>query len=276
MALLRARTKDDYLWRCDSIEIYLRPDVTTRTRYHLVTNVAGARFDAWVAGKALREDEKADPFWGSDAKWRAAGRRGTGEWTVEVRLPYSDFGIRPGRTFTANLVRLTAAGGQEFSAWAHVGVDQKDFRFWGHFVFAGAGLDEVETAKGLVPNYAQRVVSWPTAHGVTALDHGKKKETTYGRADMSELKGLDDLIGPLRTALGKLPGKFPSRVLSKKFQATQRRRDALAARIRTERFSAVGLHQIRGRIEAAAQSVVALEWEVRCQQLAAAVAMQAD
>ena len=275
MKLLRVRTKDDYLWRCDSLEIYLRPDLASRTRYHLVTNVAGRKFDAWVAGKGPRDKERADPSWKGE-KWRAAGRRGKTEWTVEVMLPYSEFGIRPGRPFTVNLVRLTSAGGREYSAWAHAGVDQKDFRFWGHVIFAAPGQDEIKTVQGLVPDYKSRVVSWPTEHGLAILDHGRKKETRYSSAGIAELKDLDAMAGRVRLALGRLPKRFPPVLLSKELKALLRRRDALAHRIRTERFSAVGRQQLRRLIEAATAGAIKLEWEVRCQQLASAAVMQAD
>ena len=275
MKRLRVRKKDDYLWRCDSLEIYLRPNLAKRSRYHLVTNVAGAKYDAYVAGKGPRELERADPFWKGD-KWRAAGRRGKAEWTVEVMLPYSEFAIRPGRTFTMNLVRLTSAGGREYSAWAYAGVDQKDFRYWAHIVFAGAGPDEIKTISGLVPNYRDRVISWPTEFGLAILDHGTKKETRYGRADMVELKDLDAMIGRIQAAIENLPKGFRLRHLPRKLKALQRRRGALAERIRTERFSAIGVHQLRELIASAMQAGLDLEWRVRCQRLASVAGTRAE
>lgn len=259
------RGRDSAIYSGDCVEIYLQPDLNKVTRYQLVANVAGERWDAWIAGAPRRD--KSDIFWGGDAKWRAVGRVGENEWTLEVCLPYADFGIVPGRAFAANLVRLTWTRGKEFSAWANTTYEQKDFRYWSFFVFGGPGVDEMRMARSLVPDYEKRVISWPTAQGMVLLDHGQRKEVRNLRADMAELKDLDVVIQRVVDGEERLGRRVRLRDLPRRLKAVQRQRAALALRIQSESLTAVGLAQLRDQIAQVAKVGRDLEWNLRALDL---------
>jgi len=265
--------RDSSVFSGDCIEIYLRPDLSKLTRYQLVTNAAGERWDAWITGQA--RSDKPDLYWGAEAKWHAAGQVGKEEWTVEVRLPHADFGLphKPGDAFGINLVRLTWSTGKEFSAWACATYEQKDFRYWAHFVFGGPGVDEMKVVRRLVPDYGQRLVSWPSARGVVLLDHGKRKEMDYVRASTEDLRELDAVIARLQAGLQRLEAAKPRlRDLPRELKALQDQRARLANRVRTERFSAIGLRQFRDQVPKIAQKGADLEWDMRSLQLLTAAA----
>jgi len=253
--------RDARVWAGDSVEIYLQPEPERLTRYQLAANLAGSKWDAWITGKARYD--KPDVFWGRDAVWSAAGRKGENEWTLEVRLPYSDFGIRPGNIFRFNLVRLTWTAGKEFSAWANATFEQKDFRYWAYFVFDGPGVDKRATIREIVPDHADRIVSWPTQAGVARLDHGKLEETAYTRLGMDELDALDGMIRRVEEGMKEIERARKLTVLPASLEDLKRRREALARRIRKERFSALGLKHFRERVARTVEIGRDIEWEFR-------------
>jgi len=262
--------RDSPIYSGDCIEIYVRPELTELTRYQLVANVLGERWDAWISGQA-RQD-KPDVYWGADAQWRAAGQVGKVAWTMEVRLPYSDFGIscKPGNAVGINLVRLTWTEGREFSAWAHSTYEQKDFRYWPYFVFAQPGVAEMQTVERLVPDYEKRTVCWPTDTGTVRVEGGERREIGHARLTEDELRGLDAVIERLEQGLEHLSvARLELTHLPQRLAAIGQARARLAERVRSERFSAYGLEQFRESVKEAAGDAADLEWDVRCLQLLA-------
>jgi hypothetical protein len=234
-------------------------------RYQFAVNVAGERWDAWITGPPRQAEY--DAFWGRDAQWRGVGAKEAEAWTIEVRVPFSDVAIQPGRPFGFNLVRLTwtegKTEGKEFSAWAHATYEQKDFRYWATFVFDQPGLDKVQAAKGLVSDHDRRAVSWPTQDGVAVLDRGQYSEKRFAAAAPDELGALDAALARAETDLKALGAQCALKALPARLKELRGRRDALARRIEAERFTEVGLAQLREQIGLEMRSVEDLAWDVR-------------
>ena len=77
--------RDGAVYAGDSVEIYLRPNLREPVRYQLVTNAAGARWDAWIIGGPRKG--KADVSWGKNATWSARGHVDVDEWTTPRMNP---------------------------------------------------------------------------------------------------------------------------------------------------------------------------------------------
>lgn len=100
--------RDGRIWKDDSIELFAT-GIAARTPYfHFAANSKGARFDERIQSAT----------W--NAPWRAAGRVGKGEWTLELAIPLSAVGVKAqtGATFWGNIGRSRyAGGGEEYSTW---------------------------------------------------------------------------------------------------------------------------------------------------------------
>jgi len=259
--------RDGRIFKGDSVEIYLRPDLSDVTRYQLVTNAAGQQWDAWIIGAARRD--KPDALWGADSGWQAAGSVGEDEWTAEVRLPFADFGVEPraGTTLGLNLVRITYAGDREYSAWAHATYEQKDFRYWAALVLTDPSTDPLRTVSRLVPDWKERTVAWPKIDGLVRFARGRKQEVAYQTAAPSEVAELDALIARIRERLERIPAANRPSNLLRELAELEKRRTALARRLASERFSPNGLRLFRERIADAVATARTLEWERRCHAL---------
>ena len=266
--------RDSKVWTNDCVEFYLRPDLGKPERYQLLINPLGARFDAWVTG-APRHD-KMDRQWGSDTSWACRGRIAKTSWVIEARLPFKDFGLKaaPGRAFGMNLCRFTWTPNRafrEFSAWAHATFEQKDFRYWGFFVFDDPSVDKMAVVRRLAPDYAKRVVSWPSDKGLVILDHGKRGWRPYHRIETHELADLDAALAEARAWTGKARAAGASvKAIEKRLTALTESRERLAGRIAEERFSALGVRQFRQRVRDVVARCREAEWEARALALVVA------
>jgi len=254
-------------WKSDSFEIYLRSDLSQLTRYHIIGNVKQARYDAWITGQARHD--KPDATWGVNRRWRVWGHVGESAWTLEFRLPHSDFGTapEPGRAIGLNLTRITWTPTQnhkEFSAWAHATYEQKDFRYWGYLVFDGPKVDKPATAKRLVSDWRSRAISWPTREGLLVLANGKQRLKPYRAADEDELEELDGIVATIKQHVAAAAAAgFPPKDLAAKLATLELERTRLARRIGTERFSPLGLRQFRRRVAELALRGADFEWDVK-------------
>ncbi|MBT3289886.1 MAG: hypothetical protein HN380_21260 [Victivallales bacterium] len=125
---------DDPLWEDDSFEIYLAPD---RSRpeafYQWVINASDAVYDSSSAGRKE---------W--DSRIRARSAIDKGIWTLEVAVPFSDFGAtkpKPGDVWLGNLCRnwyRKKPLRSDYTEWCYVGggYSANPDRF-GRLVFAG-------------------------------------------------------------------------------------------------------------------------------------------
>lgn len=104
---------DGALWTNDAFEMFLRPDTTKSGYYEFQVAPNGTRFDAFYPRyglDVLAKGAKDGSFlWEAKAKPRGAGK--APGWTVEARLPWTDFlrtGGRPvaGETWKLNLCRV--------------------------------------------------------------------------------------------------------------------------------------------------------------------------
>jgi len=104
---------DGALWTNDAFEMFLRPDASKAGYYEFQVAPNGTRFDAFYPRYGmdmLAKGPKDGAFgWQAVAKPRGAGK--PPGWTVEARLPWTDFlrtGGRPvaGETWKLNLCRV--------------------------------------------------------------------------------------------------------------------------------------------------------------------------
>ncbi|MFC1582545.1 PQQ-binding-like beta-propeller repeat protein, partial [Planctomycetota bacterium] len=77
--------RDDAVWQDEAIELYIDPQNKRGNRYfHIILNAAGVIQDAFDGKKA----------W--DGSFKAAAVRQDGDWTAEIKLPFSELGVKPG------------------------------------------------------------------------------------------------------------------------------------------------------------------------------------
>ena len=89
----------------DAFRIELDPNGDNRTGYLFQVSAAGAQRDAY-----LFDDVRVDPSW--DAVWASAVHRDSAGWSVEMRIPFTQFDYRPpgdGARWGVNLVRRRLA-----------------------------------------------------------------------------------------------------------------------------------------------------------------------
>jgi len=77
-------------WRDDSVEVLIDPYRGRRHFLQFVVSASGAR------AALVRTPPGDHPLWPVPSGWRAAASRGEGQWTVEMAIPWSDLGLRPG------------------------------------------------------------------------------------------------------------------------------------------------------------------------------------
>jgi len=108
----KASERDGKLWEDDSFELLLWPDSEAKgTRYQIIVNSRGVTYDA----------EKHDAGW--NPALAARGQVDEKQWTVELRLPFSDVGVTPetGTSWRANICRnwwQAPPHKPVFTAWA--------------------------------------------------------------------------------------------------------------------------------------------------------------
>lgn len=263
--------RDSAIWHGDSFEVYLRPNLKKTDRYHLCGNTKGGRFDAYGRGGPF--DHKESHEWGEGTQWRVYGHIGKSSWTHEWRIPYADFGIVRGRSFSFNLCRITwtpASNQREFSAWQHCTYEQKDFRQWGFFVFDAPNVDYLKMIERLVPGFRDRFVSWPTEEGLAILDHGKRSLKPYYRLGPADLSDIDLAVAAARArmTLARKAG-FKLDEAAAILTEVSAERARLADRLKGERFSRNGVSQFRKATAAVTRRARDAEWKVKLLLLAA-------
>lgn len=136
-------TEPEMPWRDDSLEILLDPSRNRRGYLQFVVTAAGARkaFVHAVAGEM--------PAWPEPARWESAAAKGSGEWTVEVAIPWTELGVvpRPGLALRANFARNQQPI-PEKSSWTprHVAGSSQVVQF-GDVVLEGPAIAAVAEAQ---------------------------------------------------------------------------------------------------------------------------------
>lgn len=97
----------------DLVELFLDPLGTGMSRFQICTNIVGMRYD---------ESPTAGARW--QGAWKSTGSKGKDYWTVELRIPFTELGLKgapEGQFWAANFVRTgkvsyTWTGGWQGSA----------------------------------------------------------------------------------------------------------------------------------------------------------------
>jgi len=105
--------RDSYVWRDDSVEVFINPDGHGLSLYQFAANVDEQVFDS----RELRDDI-ADYEWNGD--WEVRTARHRDHWTAEFRIPFSSFGLSDSprqEEWMANFARCDRAGTLVNSSW---------------------------------------------------------------------------------------------------------------------------------------------------------------
>jgi hypothetical protein len=88
---IEATERDGNAFRDDCVGFFLCPDTSAAVAYQLYWNAAGVQFDQKLP-------RVAPGSYGSDRSWngacRSAGRRASGEWTLELAIPFETLGAK--------------------------------------------------------------------------------------------------------------------------------------------------------------------------------------
>lgn len=131
-----------------SIEVFLRPDRRRPDYYQLAAGPFGGRYDS--KGK--------DSSW--NGTWHSAAKRTPNGWTLEMAVPFSDFGVtppKPGESWGINICRNGAA----ISTWVPVGREFHrpdrfgllvfgEYRDWWKQGFADAWRNAFRASRGAI------------------------------------------------------------------------------------------------------------------------------
>lgn len=141
-----SREYDGRLWWDDSVELYIEPGHTHGAYYKFVSNSLGTRAD-WRGLDTPEGFKLLD--WGAGTSWTAAAHVGKDFWSLELRFPWSDFGVEPpqaGAVWSFEVVRFRYAHDpndkskgrkREYSSW-NVGAGHRAPHRFGNLVFGGA------------------------------------------------------------------------------------------------------------------------------------------
>jgi len=105
---------DTYVFSDDTVEILIDPGKSGVNYCQLVVNAYGSTFDSWRGGGG----SEYDPSW--DGDWQVATHIADGYWSLEMTVPFYNFGISPelGSDWGINLCRNTFAPRHEMSSTA--------------------------------------------------------------------------------------------------------------------------------------------------------------
>jgi hypothetical protein len=117
----------DNIWADDSIEIFLSPNPSERTKcYQFIVNARGARWDGSY-GFGAGASPVVNPAWNSH--FEAVTKWQPNRWLAEVKIPLRDVGLTvpvAGRTIALNLYRNRNCDGEApgHSCWSPTRVDR--------------------------------------------------------------------------------------------------------------------------------------------------------
>jgi len=118
----RFTQRDDPIWGDDCVEVFIAPDYTAPKRYvHLAVNPINTQTDQQSRGM-----RGFDQSWNGD--WTSAAAIGKDRWVVEMRVPWTDMGVRDIAAVDlmgVSVCRERKAGKPEYSAWAVGGAFHK-------------------------------------------------------------------------------------------------------------------------------------------------------
>jgi len=117
---------DGDVFRDDSIELFLQPDLAKPKYYQFITNALGSRYDG--TGR--------DRSW--DGSWRAAVAKTDTGWSLEGAISFSTFSaqkLKSGDRWGISIVRNEKAY-RETSCWNDLADDFHNPRAFGHLLFA--------------------------------------------------------------------------------------------------------------------------------------------
>ena len=108
--------RDASVWRDDCFEVFIDPQHTHTECYQFVTNAIGSQLDIALPGGK----EGRGKSW--NGSWIVKTAVGTDSWVVEMRIPFSDFGLKPeiGGSWGFNVCREAPSTG-ELSYWTDTG-----------------------------------------------------------------------------------------------------------------------------------------------------------
>ena len=129
--------------RDDVIEVFVSPGTDRGTYYHFFVNAANARRDQRVWGSPypdIRDD-------GWNGNWQSGTRVGAKDWTVEMAIPWSNFGLdQDTDRWRIMLCRGKRTDPLELSSWPYC-----DGQFHNRFRFAALTTPQVDFTALLTP-----------------------------------------------------------------------------------------------------------------------------
>lgn len=104
------RKRDAQVWLDDSVELYLQPDTSKREYFQIIVNPVGGQYDGrdTFDGSLRREF----PDWTPATKTRTG--REPNAWTVEMSVPLTSVGLKPGGV---KAVRLNFFRSEHWQTW---------------------------------------------------------------------------------------------------------------------------------------------------------------
>ncbi|MCX5643043.1 MAG: DUF4838 domain-containing protein [Candidatus Omnitrophica bacterium] len=126
------------VWMNDCVEIFISPGVPDHY-LQIVIDAGGNVFDGWKPATAVYTDVK-------NFRIEKAISRASDYWTIEVKIPFSEIGVKapaPGTAWRGNLIRVHRAGREAYQAEFYylssaMGQSHHNPRFFGTFILDGA------------------------------------------------------------------------------------------------------------------------------------------
>lgn len=131
---MKATFHDGSVWNDDEIEIFIDGNYDKKTYCQFAVNPLGTQYEG-----SKKEEYgicEYDLCW--DGPWQAQAKIGKTNWVVEVAIPFSTLGVKPGpgNFWGANICRARRAGGaSELTYWTNTGKNFHNVALFGHLIF---------------------------------------------------------------------------------------------------------------------------------------------
>lgn len=202
---------DGQIWWDDSVEVYIGPGTSHKSYFKFITNPIGTRHD--VRGLDAGYYFTMPP-WGTGTAWEVKARIGADHWSLEFRMPWSDFEVeppKPGDMWMFEVVRFRYANTNitdrkkrhtEYSSWNPGAFYNRPDRY-GNIVFSGTTASlETMLVEQVKPVFGGNITIYGRQGALQYVEYATLKETELAAAQRA-LKEVEASLTAVLPGLAK-------------------------------------------------------------------------
>lgn len=243
-------TRDSHqVFSTEAIEIFIEPAHNHIDYYQLAVNAAGSLYDS----------RKTDPSWESGAT--AACAKGEQGWSLELRLPWAAFGVRPatGMVIGANVCRDRTLKEREWSNWSQTNANFHDPVRFAHLVLSPTAQRLAELTDEFRKGERSGPLHLFTRHGIGSETYAAMAGRTLARVD-GKIKELREV--------GEQEGGATKEAIERRLAEVDKRLEPLRAAVAGE-MDGGGFSRTEAALNALLVELSEMVWEARLEGLLA-------